>query len=294
MTDQDNPEFSKVHSQLEDVSRSLRDIASNLKSNHDKKAKDKWDKFNAFSPFVTALVVAVVGGLFTINQDYHNEILKEHEMEDSKRQAAQDAIRKNQEAHILELQTIAQLMPYLTSKNENSKQVAITAINELASTQLAVELARLNKSPGTINAIRQIASQSGKEVDRKFAQAALVELESSATGPNKTVLKTEEGDCGPEGMGGDKATNLLKNRTDVPTAYRDVVAHDMAQMQNVDVPSQRDSWTQDDIQKVTREGEGSGVRLQGYLIAVKREGGTSANCKIRQLYRLASDSGTIP
>ena len=60
-----------------------------------------------------------------------------------------------------------------------------------------------------------------------LAQAALIELEKSGTGPNKTLLETEEGACGPEGVGGDKASNVLKNRTDAPkTIYLSRHAHE--------------------------------------------------------------------
>jgi len=279
MAEQHNPDLSETHRQLQDVSKSLQEIASTVKTKRDDKAKDKWDKFNALSPFVTALIVAIVGGLFTVSQESRNEILKQQEMNEANRQAAQDAMTKEHQARILELQTIAQLMPYLTSKNENSKQVAITAINELASTSLAIELAKLNKSPGTINAVRQIAAQSTKEVDRKLAQAALVELERPNAGPNKTLLTTEEGECGPEGAGGDKATNLLKNRTDAPKALRDVTIQDVEQLQIFAVPRQRDNWTSENLTAVTQVGEGSGIRIQGYLLRAVKERGTTANCK---------------
>jgi hypothetical protein len=279
MAEETNPDQSETRRQLEDVSKSISEIALTLKQRGNDKPRDKWDKFNALSPFVTGLIVAIVGGLFTFSQDQRNDLLKQQEINQSNWQATQDAVTKDHQARILELQTIAQLMPYLISKNEKSKQVAITAINELASTSLAVQLAKLNQSPGTINAVRQIAAQSLKEGDRKIAQAALVELERPNGGPNKTLLKTEEGDCGPEGIGGDNATNLLKNRTDVPTIVRDVTPQDLEKLEALKVPLRRDAWTSEDIGKAKSVGDGLGIRVQGYLLRVRRQGRTSSNCE---------------
>jgi hypothetical protein len=281
MAEKHNPDLSETQRQLSDVSESLKEITATIKAKSDGKAKDTWDRISALTPLVTGLIVAIVGGLFTQSQESRNEILKQQEINQANRQAAQDAITKEHQARILELQTIAQLMPFLTSRNENTKQVAITAINELASTPLAIELAKLNKSPGTINAVRQIAAQSTKEVDRKLAQAALVELEKPDAGPNKTLLTTEEGDCGPEGAGGDKAANLLKNRTDAPKTLRDMTVQDVEQLQVFSLPKRRDDWSSEDAEKVKQAGDGWGIRIQGYLLRAKREGGTSANCRFK-------------
>ncbi len=40
--------------------------------------------------------------------------------------------------------------------------------------------------------------------------------------PNQTHFDGADGMCGPTGDGGDTATNLRKNRTDIPSAYHDV------------------------------------------------------------------------
>jgi hypothetical protein len=267
---------------LERVLRSLEELAEAVKSRQADKPKDTWDKFNALSPFVTGLIVAVVGGIFTFNEGHRNELLKRQEIAETDRQAVEDTVTKEHQARTLELQTIAQLMPYLTSKNENSKQVAITAIKALSNTSLAIELAALNSSPGTIRAVRQIATQSTNEADRRLAQTALVELEKPVGGPNRTLFKTKEGDCGPEGSGGDSASNLLKNRTDFPSAFRDAKIGDLVQIELPPVNVRRDSWTPLEASKVRSLGDGQAIRVQGYLIQSRRENQTSANCQSRE------------
>jgi len=283
---------------LESVLRSLSELTEAVKSRRPDKPKDTWDKFNALSPFVTGLIVAVVGGMFTFNESVRNDLLKQQEIAEKHRQVAEDTVTKEHQARVLELQTIAQLMPYLTSKNENSKQVAITAIKALSNASLAIELAALNSSPGTIRAVRQIATQSTNDSDRKLAQAALVELEKPNGGPNRTLLKTEEGDCGPEGSGGDDASNILKNRTDYPPAFRDAMIGDLVQIELPAVNVRRDRWTPEETSKVKSLGEGQAIRVQGYLIQSKRENESSANCQSRNyvdwhLY-IGPSSDTLP
>jgi hypothetical protein len=278
MTDEPNPDSGATHSGSEEISKSLHELIETLKKRESDKPKDTWDKFNAVSPFVTGLIVAIVGGLFALSEGHRNDLMKQQERVDADRQASQDALTKEHQARVLELQTIAQFMPYLTSKNENSKEAAITAIKALSSASLAIELARLNKSPGTVRAVRQIATQSTNESDRKLAQAALVELEKPVEGPNKTLLKTEVGDCGPEGSGGDKPTNLLKNRTDVPQKFADRTIEELEHLQISDVPVRRDAWTPEQAAGVKGLGEGQAIRVQGYLVAAHKEGKTTANC----------------
>jgi hypothetical protein len=281
MPDEPIGDGAGTQQQLEGVVKSLHELTETLKKERADRVKDTWDKFNALSPFVTGLIVAIVGGVFTLSEGHRNELLKRQERADADRQAAQETLTKEHQARVLELQTIAQFMPYLTSKNEDSKEAAITAIKALSSASLAIELASLNKSPGTVRAVRQIATQSTNESDRKLAQAALVELEKPTEGPNKTLLKTELGDCGPEGSGGDKPTNLLKNRTDVPPKFADRTIEELEHLQIADVPVRRDAWTSEQAAGVKSLGDGQPIRVQGYLVAAHREGGTTANCAFR-------------
>jgi hypothetical protein len=284
MPEEPIPRTVDTQPQLEAILKSLGELTQAVKSRQSDKPKDTWDKVNALSPFVTGLIVAIVGGLFTFNEGRRNELLKQQEIAAQDRAGIQDSATKEHQARVLELQTIAQFMPYLTSRNEDSKQAAITAIKALSNASLAIELAALNKSPGTVRAVRQIAAHSTNETDRRLAQAALVELEKSGgEGPNRTLLKTEAGDCGPEGDGGDRQSNILKNRTDSPPTFRNVTAEDLVQLEIPDVSIFRDSWTLDQASKLKSLGDGQAVRVQGFLIVTKPQShstGTSANCHL--------------
>jgi hypothetical protein len=283
MAEEPIPRIVDTQPQLDAVLKSLGELTQAVKSRQSDKPKDTWDKFNALSPFVTGLIVAIVGGLFTFNEGRRNELLKQQEIAAQNRQGIEDFATKEHQARVLELQTIAQFMPYLTSRNENSKQAAITAIKALSNASLAIELAALNKSPGTVRAVRQIAAHSTNETDRRLAQAALVELEKSGgEGPNRTLLKTEAGDCGPEGDGGDRQSNLLKNRTDSPPTFRNVTTADVVQLEVPAVSIRRDGWTIDEASKVKSLGDGQAVSVQGFLIGtnVQSHTGTSANCHL--------------
>jgi hypothetical protein len=294
MPEEPNVSMVRKPQQIDDLVKSLGELTEALKSKQTDKPKDKWDKFSALSPFVTGLIVAIVGGVFTYVESNRNELLKQQEIAQRTHQNEQDAQTREHQARILELQTIAQFMPYLTGRKEDSKQVAITAIKALSSTSLAVELARLNKSPGTIRAVRQIANQATNEKDRRLAQDALVELEKSEGGPNKTVLRTEQGDCGPEGAGGDSATNVLKNRTDVPSVFHDMTIENLGQLQVPDVPNSRDKWTPDQVLAIKNLGEEKAVRVQGFLIRAARERETSANCRLVNYVDWHLDLGPTP
>jgi hypothetical protein len=48
--------------------------------------------------------------------------------------------------------------------------------------------------------------------------------------PGETSFDGDEGSCGPTGDGGDRPTNRLKNRTDVPAAYHPVTFQAIAEL----------------------------------------------------------------
>ena len=85
--------------------------------------------------------------------------------------------------------------------------------------------------------------------------------------------------CGPAGSGGDTATDILKDRVDVPTDYKLV---DFASLVQLPYPANlsksRVQWTADQHAAVTQN-EGTPIQAEGYLFDVKQEGPESANCK---------------
>ena len=52
--------------------------------------------------------------------------------------------------------------------------------------------------------------------------ASTISAQWQKPAPNQTHFDGADGMCGPTGDGGDTATNLRKNRTDIPSAYHDV------------------------------------------------------------------------
>lgn len=119
------------------------------KANKPTGSKDFWDKFSTLSAFLSTLLVAIVGGTFTyiFNQ----------------REAAH-------QRNIQETQTVAQLMPFLTSKDQGTKKAAFIAVKVLQDTQLMVNLAASDPSaPGARDALREVVSTSANASDRKLA-----------------------------------------------------------------------------------------------------------------------------
>jgi hypothetical protein len=103
---------------------------------------------------------------------------------------------------------------------------------------------------------------------------------------NKTVFHGVEGDCPAEGNGFDPDQYVLKNRTDVPTAYHDVTWQAIDDLDYPEgAPQHRKDWSESqlaDIQPV----EGVAVRVVGYLVAIKPQNGGSGegtNCKFNKM-----------
>jgi len=86
--------------------------------------------------------------------------------------------------------------------------------------------------------------------------------------------------CGPVGDGGDTATNRLKNRTDIPASHRDVSFDAVADLRYPATRStSRLNWPAESL-AVVRQFEGVALRVVGYLVAIKPQGGSgeSTNC----------------
>jgi hypothetical protein len=147
------PANKSPDARLDSLERAIKDLAA-----QNTKQKDVWDKLSSLS----GLAVALIGATFTFVYNSHTE----RRNRDSK--AAEERLQ--------ELRTIGQFMPYLTGKDETGKKYALTAINTLANTTIATELAKLNPSTGVEQGLVAIARQASNTKDRQLAESALTEV----------------------------------------------------------------------------------------------------------------------
>jgi len=99
--------------------------------------------------------------------------------------------------------------------------------------------------------------------------------------PPPTTFNSGGQTCGPSGDGGDAATNLLKNRTDVPSSYHTVVFDAVATLTYPNpAPPHRQDWTAAQL-AVIKPFEGAPITVEGYIVAIKPQtggSGESTNC----------------
>jgi len=115
--------------------------------------KDFWDKFGAVSVFLSSVVIAFVGTIFTREYDI-------------------------QQTKINELTILEKFIPHLASGNRSEQQVAIIEISALGDTEVAARVAKLYPSEGTIAGLRDIAKH-GDSDQRATANDALRALGQS-------------------------------------------------------------------------------------------------------------------
>lgn len=119
--------------------------------------KDFWDKFSAASTFISGVIVALVGLIFTWS--YNSQ------------QAARDEILKTQQIRLAQVELIYKFIPQLNG-SERDKKLAIIAISALGNSELATKLAVLDQSEGTKAALESLAT-SGSQEEKALAQRAL-------------------------------------------------------------------------------------------------------------------------
>jgi Bacterial SH3 domain len=91
-------------------------------------------------------------------------------------------------------------------------------------------------------------------------------------------FQAADGTCGPSGNGGDSATNLRKNRTDVPDSYHEVPFDAVASLPYPHpAPTNRQQWTNQQLDAI-KPYEGVAISVVGYIAALKPEGKESTNC----------------
>jgi hypothetical protein len=97
--------------------------------------------------------------------------------------------------------------------------------------------------------------------------------------PNHSSFSSDGKTCGAFGDAAGNQTNLRKNRTDIPSAYHDVTVAAIRDLPFPNVPKSRENWTAEQSAEIAKS-EGVAVRVVGYLVAIKPQGGSgeSTNC----------------
>ncbi|TMQ56942.1 MAG: hypothetical protein E6K76_11875 [Candidatus Eisenbacteria bacterium] len=95
--------------------------------------------------------------------------------------------------------------------------------------------------------------------------------------PNSTNYSAEGIDCGPAGENGDSATDLRKNRTDIPGEYHAVTFDAIAKLPYPKAPHSRTDWSGAQLKKIEPY-EGVALTVAGYLVGLRVEGAEMTNC----------------
>ena len=109
--------------------------------------------------------------------------------------------------------------------------------------------------------------------------AASIDAAWEKPAPNNTSITIGGHSCGPTGKGGDSETNRRKNRTDTVATYHDVSWDAVAQLPYPVAPPHRHDWSPAQLAEIAPF-EGVAIRVIGYLVALKPQGGSgeSTNC----------------
>jgi len=93
--------------------------------------KDRWDKFQSISTFISGVLIAAIGLFITLKYDIRQKKRDANLQE-------QQARTLEQQARTSELGTIKEYIPYLLGEDEDKKEAALLMIEQLASKQLAL------------------------------------------------------------------------------------------------------------------------------------------------------------
>ncbi|HKV54386.1 MAG TPA: hypothetical protein VJN94_07055 [Candidatus Binataceae bacterium] len=133
-----------------------------------KQEKDFWDKFATLSTFLSSVLLAAIGLIFTTTYNAkQTRLLSQRAHEESMR----NSTLKEQENRIAAITAVDKFMGYL-SGDAKTREVAIVAINALGISNVATALAKLYPDSGGVAALNTIA-RSGNPADSKAATAAL-------------------------------------------------------------------------------------------------------------------------
>ena len=127
--------------------------------------KDVWEKIEAVAPLLSAVIVAIIGGIATY---IYNE-----------RQRAATAVQQKREMQTMEVQTVASFLPHLHSGNTQEKEAALVAMSALGNTEMVTRLAKIYRDDASVGALSQIAAGAEPEAGR-LAEESLEQILASA------------------------------------------------------------------------------------------------------------------
>jgi S1-C subfamily serine protease len=127
--------------------------------------KDAWDKLAAIGPLISAIIVALIGGIATY---VYNE-----------RQRSTTASQREREMQTMEVQTVASFLPHLHSGSTQEKEAALVAMSALGNTELVTRLAKIYRDDASVGALSQIAAGADPEAG-KLAEESLKRILTGA------------------------------------------------------------------------------------------------------------------
>jgi hypothetical protein len=249
--------------------------------------KDLWDKLSSLSTFLSTVLIATLGGVFTY---------------------LFNAREAKHQHNIQETQAVTQLMPYLTSKDEKQQRTALIAVKALQDASLMVNLAASDPmSPGARQALREVAFNSADEKDRSIAADALRQFEFVPACPlpfpdppvTQPIDNSLEHSCGMFGftdLEALKAENFAKNNFCAGMQNRNTRCEpelvDFDKLNKLQAQVERDhsiNWGNPhnvdhsagpttNREQLRQFGEGNLVTLKGYVLIARQEGAESVNC----------------
>jgi hypothetical protein len=126
-----------------------------------RRAKDTWDKLGAVSGVLVAAIGAIATGVYAWRQRQNERSKTEREL------------------RVQQAQTVQLLIPHLQSNNDREKRIALLAVSALGNEDLALRLAELEGSAGSVGAVTAIAARSTTSEGRDAAHDALASIFSA-------------------------------------------------------------------------------------------------------------------
>lgn len=130
--------------------------------------------------------------------------------------------------------------------------------------------------------VRILTDDAGNVVSPLAATGVATAISESweKPAPNNSQFTAANGTtCGPTGSGTDPENNRRKNRTDLPTSYHRVTFDAIADLPDDGYPVRREHWSAQQ-QTAAARFEGAAVTVEGYLVAIKVQGGEGTNCDL--------------